>query len=302
MRAGTAKRQTIAELRDLQRLAGAVIMRPLSKQWGLQKTWIDQRKMHEVASEFIKPNDRLSSFERIEIYNRQYWFRLIDCMYEDYPGLLAVLGRVKFNKLIREYLSLHPSRSFTLRNLGGKLLEFIDLHPELVAPRFDLARDMLRFEWAQVVAFDGLAKPPIAVDDLLGQDPAKLKLSVQPYLSLLDLQYPIDEFVMRLKQDMSRGEASNAMDEKSQSRQSRKKPVRMPRRQPVFVVVHRHDFSLYYKRLDPKAFAMLKEISRGVPLARAISKSRSMDLDAEQLGKWFANWAEIGWFCKRVQQ
>ncbi len=28
-------------------------------------------------AEFIKPNDRLRSFERLEIYNRQYWFRLL---------------------------------------------------------------------------------------------------------------------------------------------------------------------------------------------------------------------------------
>jgi hypothetical protein len=42
--------------------------------------------MHDVAAEFIKPNDRLSSFERLEIYNRQYWFRVLDCLYDDYPG------------------------------------------------------------------------------------------------------------------------------------------------------------------------------------------------------------------------
>ena len=49
--------------------------------------------MRAAAAEFIKPNDRLSSFERLEIYNRQYWFRLLDCLYEDYPGLLSVLGK-----------------------------------------------------------------------------------------------------------------------------------------------------------------------------------------------------------------
>jgi hypothetical protein len=148
------------------------------------------------------------------------------------------------------------------------------------------------------VAFDGVAKPPISVDDLLGIDPAKIKLSLQPYLTLLDLQFPIDEFVRRLKQDMSRGEASNAMDEQSQSRQSCKKPVKMPRREKTFVAVHRHDNSLYYKRLDPNEFRLLKELSRGLPMGRAISKSLKADFDAEQVGNWFANWAEIGWFCK----
>ena len=51
---------------------------------------------------------------------------------------------------------------------------------------------MATFEWAQVEAFDGLAMPRLTVDDLLGQDPARfLRLGVQPYLSVLDLRYPL---------------------------------------------------------------------------------------------------------------
>jgi len=43
----------------------------------------DGKSMHDVAAEFIKPNDRLSSFERLEIYNRQYWFRVLASLDED---------------------------------------------------------------------------------------------------------------------------------------------------------------------------------------------------------------------------
>ena len=72
-------------------------------------------------AEFIKPNDRLTSLERVEIYNRQYWFRLIDCLYEDFPGLATVLGKREFNRrAILAYLQSFPSRSYTLRNLGKR--------------------------------------------------------------------------------------------------------------------------------------------------------------------------------------
>ena len=80
--------------------------------------------MGAEASEFIKPNDRLSSFERLEIYNRQYWFRLLDCLYEDYPGLLAVLGEKRFLKCVRAYLVRYPSDSFALRDLGSRSVVF----------------------------------------------------------------------------------------------------------------------------------------------------------------------------------
>ncbi len=160
----------------------------------MQSTWTDNRDMHAVTAEFIKPNDRLTSFERIEIYNRQYWFRLIDSFYDDFPGLRAVLGRVKFNRLAKEYLTRYPSRSFTLRNLGRQACHNSSRTiRHLVTPRFELAQEMARFEWAQVEAFDGPAHPAVSVDDLLGKNPAKLRLALQPYISVLELKYPLDE-------------------------------------------------------------------------------------------------------------
>jgi hypothetical protein len=72
-------------------MAGAV-MRPLTADESMQPIWIDGKPMKGVAGSFIKPNDRLSAFDRLEIYNRQYWFRVLDCFHEDYPGLIRILG------------------------------------------------------------------------------------------------------------------------------------------------------------------------------------------------------------------
>ena len=87
-----------------------------------------------MAAQFIKPNDRLSSFERLEIYNRVYWFRVLDCLYDDYPGLRAIVGERKFMKLTTAYLAKYPSASFTLRNLGQRLEKFLREEPHWIAP------------------------------------------------------------------------------------------------------------------------------------------------------------------------
>src|SRR5262249_38276096 len=138
-------------------------------------------------------------FERLEIYNRQYWYRLIDSMYEDFPGLLAILGADKFNPLIRAYLAKYPSRSFTLRNLGSRMGQFLAEEAEWGAPYEEMAQDMARFEWAQVIAFDEGGKPPVRPDDLVGTDPDKLTLKLQPYITLLEMAYPLDDFSLALK-------------------------------------------------------------------------------------------------------
>ncbi|MDP9173233.1 MAG: DNA-binding domain-containing protein [Planctomycetota bacterium] len=294
------KRQTLAELKSLQRLAGATIMRPLGADWRTQRKWTDDRPTREVVEGFIKPNERLTSLERIEIYNRQYWFRLIDCLHEDYPGLQSVLGQRKFNKLIRAYLEQYPSRSFTLRNLGRRLSGFIQNNPKLVEPRYDLAMDMTRFEWAQVDAFDGPSLPPITVDDLLGKNPAKLKLAVQPYIAALDLRYPLDDYVLQLKQDGLRGEASNAIEE---SRDPDAAPPRrrqpLPRRQRVFVIVHRFKDSLYYKRLTPPEHRLLTALRDGKTLQEAIETSFTTGTDPAVVREIFETWTSLGWLCNR---
>ena len=100
--------------------------------------------MKKVVAGFIKPNDRLTSFERLEIYNRQYWYRLKDCFYDDYPGLRAVLGDRRFERMAQAYLARHPSECFTLRNLGRRLLPFLENEPRWIAPNQRLALDMVR--------------------------------------------------------------------------------------------------------------------------------------------------------------
>jgi len=284
----------------------SALFRPLTKRWRMQREWTDGRRMQEVAAEFIKPNDRLSSFERLEIYNRQYWFRVLDCMYDDYPGVRAIVGERKFTKLATAYLTRYPSDSYTLRDLGHRLEQFLRDEPEWSAPRQELAVNMARFEWAQVVAFDGPSKPAITPDDILGVSPAKLRLALQPYLSLLDLDYAVDDFLIAVTKrdsDVLRSEASNAMDSAPKIA-TRRKPVRMPKRKKVWLAVHRHDNSLFYKRLEPEAFQILSAIGQGATVEDACEKSIALSgrkrIDwAAEIKEWFNTWAALGWFCRR---
>jgi len=66
-------------------------MRPLTPDERMQSTWVDAEPMVEVAEGFIKPSDRLDSFECLELCNRQYWFRVLDCFDEDLPGLASAV-------------------------------------------------------------------------------------------------------------------------------------------------------------------------------------------------------------------
>jgi hypothetical protein len=288
---------TTNDVVKLQRLMTNILVRPLTKADGLQPTWIDGRPMTEVAEEFIKPNDRLSAFERLQLYNRMYWFRLIDIMHDDNPGMRAVLGDKKFTRLIEAYLTKYPSRSFTLRNLCSRLAQFIREEPRWTAPHTSLAQAVARFEWAQTLAFDEAKLPVLTADDISKTPPERLRLRLQPYLGLLALDYPVDTYVVAVKQrNALRTEASNAVD--SARTVGRQKQVARPRRGRIYVGVHRLDNRLYYKRLERPAFLILRALAGGQPLAEAITAGGRRVKPAE-IGSWFSIWMELGWLCRR---
>ncbi|HXQ81323.1 MAG TPA: putative DNA-binding domain-containing protein [Opitutaceae bacterium] len=287
-----------ADLRAFQRMMASAIIRPLTADDGLQPRWTDGRPMDEVAAEFIKPNDRLTSFERLQLYSRMYWFRLFDSIRDDCPGLLAALGERAFGRLAQAYLAQYPSRSFTLRNLCSRLERFILEKPRLTAPRTELASEIARFEWAQTVAFDGEARPVIAASHLARTPPSRLRLGLQPYITLLALRHPIDTYVIAVKRrDALRSEASNTPDAAAVVHRAFRRAA-LPRPRQTHVAVHRHNNRLFYKRLDPAAFRILDALRRGRTLSRAIAAA-GPGVKPAQAKAWFTSWTALGWFCAR---
>jgi hypothetical protein len=292
-----ARLETTGDLRSLQRLMTTALVRPLTARDRLQPRWIDGRPMAEVAAGFIKPNDRLTSFERLEIYGRMYWFRLLDAVREDCPGLRALLGVRAFERLAQAYLAKYPSCSFTLRNLCSRLERFVAEEPRLTAPHSALAREIARFEWAQTVAFDGPSRPVITSAHLAAKPASRLRLGLQPYLTLLVLEHPLDEWVIAVKRrNALRGEASQAAIAGAGGRPRHRRPA-PPRRGRIHLAVHRHENRLYYKRLEPAAFQILTSLGKGATLSAALAAAGPRAKPAAVRG-WFESWRALGWFCR----
>ena len=296
-----------ADLADLQRAMWRVVSRPLTDDSRMQARWSDGRATAKVAGEIAKPNDRLTSFERLEIYNRMYWFRVLDSLYDDCPGLRAVLGDKKFIALAEAYLVKYPSGSFTLRNLPSRLAKFIREEPRYTRPHTALCHDVARFEWARVEVFDTATRPVFTVDDLKDVPPARqgrLRLALQPYLQLLELDYPVDEFILAVKAreaELLRGDASQAPTGLRRRRQRR---TRLPAGARTHVAIHRLDGKIYFKRLEPGAYKILQALRAGRTLEQALALGVPRGVAARaawaaQVQGWFQNWMELRWLCRR---
>ena len=291
-------------LLELQRRMAEDVRRPLTGNYQMQETAEDGRPTAEIAASYISPNPRLTSFERLEIYNRQYWFRLITAVSEDYPTLNAFLGQKRFDALILAYLHAHPSTSWTLRDLGAKLPSFLEHHPELSGRRHHLAVDIARLEWAYVDAFDGKQLNPLSPEEVQSIGPES-KLSLQPYVLLLELSYPVDELVLAAKRNMPETDIVSS----ASSQHVAAGRIKLPsiKRQRIYLVVHRHDDSVYYRRVEKEVFLLLNRLELGMPISQALTQvfagSRlAPERQASLVGETFALASQLGWLCPKQEE
>jgi Putative DNA-binding domain len=284
---------------ELQRRMSEDVRRPLTAALEMQQQTEDGRSMSDIAEAYVKPNDRLTSFDRLEIYNRQYWFRVITAVSDDFPALAAVLGPKRFDELILAYLCENPSTSFTLRNLGAQLPAWLQHHSEFCGRRHMLALDIARLEWAYVESYDRAAVAPLTLEDFADLN-GESKLSLQPHLQLLNLKYPVDELVLAVHKEMPIADImSNAVQERKQIAHMK---LPLMRRGNVPLAVHRYDNSIYYRRIDREAYFLLSALQHHKTLAEAVeaafagSKLTAKE-QASKIQQYFAHAAELGWFC-----
>jgi len=286
-------------LAELQREMAAAVMMPLTADEDMRSHAPDGRPMTAVAASFIAPNSQLSAFERLEIYNRQYWYRVKDALAEDFAALRAVVGSQAFEKLSIAYLTEHPSRSFSMRNLGSSLPAWLAAHPEHTSRRHRLALDVVRIEWAFVETFDNAERTPLTLDQIATLD-GDSRLGLQPHLQLLALDYAADDVVLALHKQQKRGttEAGVKHDDGPDP------PARLPklRRRPTWVAAHRFDNAVYYRRLEREEFLTLCTLRDGKPLGEALAAGladsrKPLARHPALVRTWFLHWAELGWIC-----
>jgi hypothetical protein len=289
-------------LREIQERMAACIMQPITRDERMRQRRADGTSSRDEAESIISPNDRLTSFERLEIYNRQYWFRLYTSFQEDFPGLHAVVGTRRFERIMRDYLTDCPSTSFTLRNLGSQLTQWLADHPDHTAPYTQLAQEMVQLEWAHIESFDNPTWPPLTPEQRSAITEDSI-LTLQPHVRLVEAHAAVDDALLALNDDESDSDSSsNNASMGFSSRRTRR--LRNLPAEHIFLAIHRHDDSVYYRRMDQEDFRLLQAIRNGATLSEAIDAAFADSAIPEEdrpasLQSAFAYFATMGWFCNQ---
>jgi hypothetical protein len=97
-----------ARLAELQRRFGEVLRTPLDAASGTLRAQTARYDSPLVAA--VQGDAR----ERLAVYNRQYWFRLLTVMQTSWPLTARLLGMFHFNLHAQQYLLQHPPAHYDL--------------------------------------------------------------------------------------------------------------------------------------------------------------------------------------------
>jgi hypothetical protein len=283
-RRGGAAARPPAELAELQGFLAVALRR--------EEPIPDDPAVAAATRVHVAGNERLTPEEQADIYRNQFWLRHVESLSEDHPGLRALVGEAVFEALAHAYLTAHPPRTPSLRELGADLPGFAAAFRGWPPGRRDAALEMLRYEQCFIDLFDGAEPPPLDLAKLQampedGWDRARLVL--HPLLARLRLEHPMHLYRL----------AALHADEGAE-------PPPFPERVAVCLVLYRGDNVIRYDELAPEAFALLEALAAGETLPAACEKATAaLDPAAREaieakVGPWFQDWTAKRWIVDVV--
>ena len=273
------------ELDQIERWMQALIMDPDGVQSALRSKAVGNILPFTKASleGLVLPSQQLNSVERLSIYGEMYFWRLTEILAEEFPTVQHLLGKEVFGKVVRDFVTRHPSTHYSLTRLGSKFPAYLADEADDIPDR-EFVADVATVERAMEDVFDARRAEPIQFEDLTAipiERWGDVRLQTIPALRLLQLDYPVNTFITAVREDRH-------MD--------------IPAAAPAFVAVYRHNYRVWRIDLDAQRFTLLAALHQGESLGSALDLCASLP-EADPTGLmdavsgWFREWTSEGLFC-----
>jgi hypothetical protein len=282
---------TPVNLAKVQRWFADIITRPIDEESRMNPISPTGASMEHEAPQFIIPSPTLRPDQRIELYNQQYWWRLLKALHESYPFLLRLFGYHDFNQTIAvPFLTKNPPDHWSLAMLGHQLPQWIE--NEYQQGDKSLVHNAAKIDWAYNWAFLAPEQPALAAASLpKNNDIADLmacKVNLQPYITLFSL--PSDLFNFRfefLKQEPEYWLVHDFPDLKKD-------------RSYYFILYRNQKNNIAWIELSEAAYLLLSHLQQGTSIEEACdwleTQNESVFEEATtKLHLWLQDWIIRKW-------
>ena len=212
----------------------------------------------QQLEQVILPSKNLSSHERIGIYADMYYLRLVDCLGKDFAALKYAFGEERFDELARQYVSTHPSKSFSLNVFGAKLAQFLEQRSRRSAQPRIRGRKSRKLEWDDPGNFSNAKNvQPLTGRGSLKKSPKskweKARVELIPAFRLMRFNFPVNNFVQAV------------YNEKDPD-------TRLPKARKNWLRVYRQGYRVWRAKIDEHQYNLLSALSSGMTLSAALEE------------------------------
>lgn len=276
-------------LKETQEWFGSIVSRPVDADSKMQPISPSGNLMEEEAPLYIAPSPTLRSAQRIQIYNQQYWWRLLDSLHETYPLLLRLFGYHDFNKTLAvPYLMKYPPNHWSLAQVGARFPQWIE--EQYSGQDKKLVLNAAKIDCAFNLCF--LASDIEPIKQLDTSSALSQKLYLQPHIHLFEMDAHLFQFRIEfLKQDPDywvEHDFPNLLREKTY----------------FFIIYRNRKNDLGWNEISEGEYALLKQFQAGISIENACQwlefQSGSIyDMAVKNLHIWFQEWTARGWLISR---
>ena len=226
----------------------------------------------EVLDHLIESDDRLSATERLEIYANAYFYRILDCLKQDFPVTLATLGPDDFHNLITAYLIEYPPTEPSISYAGRHLAQFLrhDSMRAMFEERPFIA-DLARLERTLIEIFHAADTEPLSAKTMRSVAPddwSALAMRTHPALAIVDCEWRVDQLLREV--ETAAGEVDQTLS--------------APAQEPVTVLVWRQNSRVHYRPLQSPERAALEVARAGASFAMICERIAASCGEHDQLG------------------
>jgi putative DNA-binding protein len=233
------------------------------------------------VDDVILPSRSLRPAERVAVYQGMYLLRMEEALESDYPALKHLLGASRFSALVRDYVAAYPSVTYTLNRLGDHMPDFVAKWKGASRPA--VAHDLARLELAMTEVFDADETPPLSEAEIAAVAPEaweRARLTPVAAFRLLSFRYPVNAYFQSVRDE------------------SHDHPPLT--RKDTYLAIYRRDYTIWRHDLSRPAHDLLADLVAGKPLGKAVASALARGgrfaPTADQLFRWFREWAAGGVF------
>ena len=275
------------ELKEIQKWFASILVRPIDYNSKMMPISPRGVPMEEEAPLFIRPSPTLESHQRIELYNQQYWWRLLSIMQENTPLVTRLFGYTDFNHQIAEpYLVKYPPRHWSLNILSDRLVYWIE--EDYMGDNRELVRDAAALDYAYLRSFFAPDHPPLnnSLDQI-----SEETLFLQPHIFL----FCFDCDLVTLRTEMMKEDPDYWVKNDF--------PEVAKQEKHYFVIYRNSAYNICVDRVSALDYEVLKLFQKGMSIDRfcdwieAQEPNKSAQAEAE-LQRWFQTWTSRSWLTQ----